>query len=169
MRKQILALLLVLVASLALSLPSVAQTRIGGGLVYGTEIENPGINAHGEIFLNEQWAIAPGIVYFFPKKIVEDLDFKWFEINANAHYYFEADGVEPYALGGLNIAMVSVDFPNFFTGEVESETSTEVGLNIGGGVNFNTGGNLKPFGELRYVIGDADQLVIGAGIRFALN
>ncbi len=167
MRNKIL--ILIGIAIIASCSQSFAQTKLGGGLAYGSEIENVGINVHGEYFFNEQWSGEVGFVYFLPKNIVGDLNLKWFEINTNAHYYFDVDNVEPYAIGGLNIAIVSSDFVNPFTGEQSSVSNTEVGLNIGGGVSFDIGSAVKPFGELRYVLGDADQLVIGGGVRFNLN
>lgn len=141
-----------------------AQFRVGGGLVYGTEIENIGINANGEYKFNDQWAVAPGLTYFLPKDI-GGLDYTWFEFNANARYYFDATSVEPYVLGGLNFASLSIDYPDFYG--YGNTSGTEVGLNLGGGVNFDIGSNVSPYGELRYVIGEADQLVIGGGVRFA--
>jgi len=174
MKNKALLVLVILIAGLSFS--TQAQTmKVGGGFVYGSEIENVGINVNGQYFLNDQWAIAPGFNYFFPKNFAGDLDYRWFEFNANGHYYFNvsSDAIEPYALGGLNFAFISVDyytgFSGFGVGEVESETTTEVGLNLGGGINFNIGSNLQPFGELRLVVSEADQIVIGGGVRYILN
>ncbi|MEO1053366.1 MAG: outer membrane beta-barrel protein [Bacteroidota bacterium] len=158
---------------------SQAQINIGGGLAYGTEIENPGIGVNAEIFVKENIAIRPGLVYFFPKDLIneagsEDFKFKWFDVNINGNYYFETDGiVKPYGMAGLNFAFLTVpgfSF-DFIGGQIgtESETTTEVGLNLGGGANFELSGSVIPYAELRYVLSDADQLVISAGVRFNIN
>ncbi|MTI21424.1 hypothetical protein E1176_10375, partial [Fulvivirga sp. RKSG066] len=103
--------------------------------------------------------------------INSDLDYKWFEFNANGHYYFDVESsVEPYALGGLNFAFLSIDYYDFFGSEgVRNVSETYVGLNLGGGVNFNIDSSIQPYGELRLVLGEADQLVIGGGIRYTLK
>ena len=151
------------ILTLTFTLNSKAQTRVGGGLVYGTEIENIGINLNGQYFIKENIAIAPGLNYFFPKALGSGFDLNWFEINANGHYYFNTGSIEPYALAGLNFAFLSVK------SSFGDSSNTEVGLNLGGGANFDIGSSIKPFGELRIVIGDADQLVLGGGVRFTLG
>ncbi|TRX62568.1 porin family protein [Fulvivirga sp. M361] len=143
---------------------------VGGGFAYGTEIENIGLHLDGQYFIKENLAIAPSFYYYFPKEVVPGFDLKWFEFNANVNYYFELDSeVRPYALGGLNFAFLTVPSVSFLGFETEKETSTEVGLNIGAGADFPLGGSVTPFGELRYIIGDADQLAIAAGVRFDIN
>ena len=174
MNRKLLPLLVITFIALLSSTYSNAQAKIGGGLVYGSEIETIGININGQYFINDNLAIAPGFNYFFPRNIVADLDYKWFEFNANAHYYFDvsSESVEPYALGGLNFAFLTVDYYSGFFGSgdgVETETETYVGLNLGGGVNFNIDSSIQPFAELRLVLGEADQVVIGGGVRYTLN
>lgn len=41
------------------------------------------------------------------------------------------------------------------------------GLNLGAGANFELGG-ITPFAEIKYVIIDEGQLVLGAGVKFNL-
>ena len=142
---------------------SMAQTRVGAGLAYGTEIENLGINANAQFFINDNIAIAPGLVFFFPKDAGFGIDINWFDFNANGHYYFKRGSVEPYVLAGLNFARIKVESGSF------DSSNTEIGLNIGGGANFDIGSSIMPFGELRIVVGDADQLVIAGGVRFPIG
>lgn len=152
------------------------QAAIGGGLAYGTEIESPGINLNGTYLVTENIALAPSIIYFFPKSYYGDFKLKWLEVDLNGHYYFNTTGnVKPYALAGLNFSFITVptyDFSSFFggSGEVENKTTTKIGLNLGGGAEFDINSPIKPFGQLSYsIIGDFNQLVIIAGIRFPLN
>ena len=58
-------LLIVLVVS---ALCSYGQARVGGGLSYGTEIEEMGLNLTGEFFLKDIVALTPEINYFFTKR-----------------------------------------------------------------------------------------------------
>ncbi len=154
-----------------------AQTTIGGGVAYGTEIESIGIDLTGQYFFSDNLAGEVSFTYYFPKDYgFDDFQIKWYEINANVNYYFgEADGsFKPYGIGGLNMAFVSVptfNYGNIFTGggEIETATNSEFGLNIGAGADFDMDSNITPFAQIKYVIGNANQLQILAGIRFNLN
>lgn len=151
------------------------QAAVGGGLAYGTEIESVGINLNGTYMINDNIALAPTLMYWIPKSYWGDLKLKWFEVDLNGHYYFDTGGnIKPYALAGLNFSFITVPgFSVSFGGygvSTESETTTKVGLNLGGGVEFDIDAPIKPFGQLNYTIIDSfDQLVIMAGVRFPLN
>lgn len=143
------------------------DTRIGAMLAYGTEIENPGIGVNAEFGVMEKLSISPSFIYYFPKE-ESGISINWWEINANANYYFLQGNTDVYGLAGLNYSSVKVEFPenSFFSGA--SASDGRFGLNIGGGANFNLGGAITPFAELKYVIIDGGQLVIGAGVKFTL-
>ena len=169
-------ILIFILALTATSQKLQAQAAIGGGLAYGTEIESAGININGTYKINENIALAPGLIYYFPKAYFADYKLKWLEVDLNGHYYFNTSGnVKPYALAGLNFSFITFptyNFSGFFggTSDVENETTTKVGLNLGGGVEFDLDAPVKPFGQLSYsVIDTFDQLVIVAGVRFPLN
>ena len=142
------------------------NTRIGGFLAYGTEIENIGIGANAEFPIMENLTISPSFIYYLPKKEYM-VKVNWFEVNANANYYFiNQDNLSVYALGGLNYSSVKVSFDDAWLGSYSSSDG-RFGLNLGGGVNFNLG-VITPFAELKYVIIDGGQLVAGAGVKFNL-
>ena len=142
------------------------ETKIGAHIAYGSEIENAGAGVNAEFGLTDKLSVAPSFTYFFPKSFGY-LDQKMWEANANAHFYFmNAEAVGLYGLGGLNYANVTVD-TDFF-GESVSDSEGEIGFNIGAGSNFNLGGSITPFAELKYVISEYDQLVVAAGVRFNL-
>jgi len=156
-----------------------AQTTVGGGIAYGTKIENIGINLTGQYFVKDNIAIEAAFTYYLPKDLGtglgSDYKMKYSEFNANANYYFNLEGssIKPYGLAGLNISFLTV--PTFNLGSVfgggsgvESETHSKIGLNIGGGADFDFSKNFIPFAQLKYVISDADQLQILAGVRFTL-
>lgn len=117
---------------------SEADFGIGGRLL----VNIPNVNLE---------AVASADV-FFPEGDVD-----WLEFNGNIFYHFHAPGaanVLPYLGGGLNITRISVN-----------GSTTETGLNLGGGVRFPRPG-VTPFLEARAVISDADQLVLTFGVLF---
>ncbi len=168
---QILTLLIIT----AFSLQTIkAQTTLGGGLAYGTEIENIGIDVTGQYFLKDNMAIETSFTYYLPKDIGlgSDFQFKWSEFNANLNYYFNANGnISPYGIGGINMTFLSspdITGSLFGGGEIKNTTSSEFGLNIGVGADFSISDSITPFAHLKYVLGNADQLQILGGVRFEL-
>jgi outer membrane immunogenic protein len=167
MRKIIVTLCFVCFASLVLHAQD--DKRIGALLGYGSEIESLGVGANAEFPIIENLTIAPSFMFFLPN----DQDFvktTIFEINANANYYFsKTESLSFYGLGGLNYTSVKVQVEDFGLGLGDFSSNTgRIGLNIGAGANFNIGSNWLPFAELKYVLGDFDQLVIAAGVKFNL-
>jgi outer membrane protein X len=139
------------------------DTRIGGKLMYGSEIETVGIGATAEIPILDKLVIAPDIGFYFPNK-EGDVKVSMFEVNGNANYYFlEEETIGFYGLGGLNYTRVKVKIDD------SSDSDGEIGLNLGAGANFHIGQSFLPFAEIKYIVGDADQLVIAAGVKFNLN
>ncbi|QOI97343.1 MAG: outer membrane beta-barrel protein [Flammeovirgaceae bacterium] len=133
-----------------------AAQKIGVFLGYGTEVEELGLGVNGEFAINDKVAIAPSFIYWFPEDPVS-----WWEFNANAMYYFTKSGsADFYGLAGINL----------FSAKVEGfDGNSEVGINLGVGANFNIGKNWEPFTELKFVLGDADQLGLFFGARFKLR
>ena len=150
-----------------------AQIFIGGGLVFGADIENLGLQANGHFVVNEEKKLRIGanLTFFFPEKTstaVGDITTNLFAINVDGHYMFvNAEDLIMYAIGGLNLSFVNIDAPTI-TGIGAFDTSaSDLGINIGGGVEYTV-----PFGrayaELKYTVGGFDQLEIGAGVRIPL-
>src|SRR5690606_39449067 len=130
-----------------LSVKAQEETRIGAFLAYGTEIKNIGIGANAEFPIIENLTISPSLIYYLPKEEY-GMKMNWFEVNANANYYFVSqDNMSVYALGGLNYSSVKVSFDNAWLGNY-SASDGRFGLNLGGGINFKIGGNITPFAEL---------------------
>ncbi|NGP76498.1 porin family protein [Balneolaceae bacterium YR4-1] len=132
--------------------------KLGGGLLYGTEVESVGLQVNGVYRFTEEWAGEADLGIYFPGDDT-GLDSFW-EINANAQYLFLLeDEFHLYGLAGLNVSTAK---------NIVSDTNSELGINLGGGGEYHLE-NLSIFTELKYIIGDFDQLVIGAGVRFPLN
>lgn len=130
--------------------------KIGVMLGYGTEVEDLGLGVNGEFNINDKVSISPSFIYWF----VENASV-W-EFNANVNYYFtKAGAADFYGLAGINMFSVKADFEG-------ADRHSEVGLNLGAGANFNIGKNWEPFTELKFVIGDFDQLGLFFGVKFGL-
>lgn len=170
--KRIILTTFIIVLHFGFSAVAQEDTRIGAFIAYGTEIENVGIGANAEFPILENFTISPSFIYYFPKEEIgiEEIGIKinWFELNANLNYYFvDQDDISAYALGGLNYSSVKVTFDQSWLGSV-SNSDGRIGLNLGGGINFNVSGNIIPFAELKYVIIDGSQLVASGGVKFNL-
>lgn len=137
------------------------EFNLGGGLVYGTEVEAVGLQVNGNYSFSEQVRGAADIAIYFPDQ-PDGGDYSFWTFNANVHYLFhQEDGVNVYGLGGLNYANQEV------SGGGVSFSNSEVGLNLGAGAEYGVDfGSL--YAELKYVLSDFDQLVLGAGVRFNL-
>lgn len=154
--------------------------KVGGGLVLGTgvfefdDLDNDlGIRVEGLYYINEEIRTSADLTYFFPKS-EGDVDASLLGVNINAHYiFYNKEELTAYGLGGLNIAVVTIDTPSqtvpgfgTFGG---SDSETEVGLNLGGGIEYMLD-FVDLFGEAKFggLASDADQFVLAVGLRFAL-
>lgn len=137
--------------------------KAGAGLMYGSEIEQLGIRGDAVYQINEEFRVVGDLGFFFPEDY-GNTTFTWWELNANANYVFHADteqGLMAYALGGLN-------YTTLRWSNGDSYSNSEVGLNLGAGLEYSLD-FAELFGEMKFVLSDADQLNIGAGLRFPLN
>ena len=146
-----------------------AQLQVGGGLVFGTDIGQLGVQGNGTYQITDNIRGAADLTFFFPD---EELGIKvtlW-TLDANVHYLFsQDDGQEFYGIGGLGIATAKAEIEDFGFGVGGASVSdSEVGLNVGGGAQFG-----MPFGnffaELIYQLGGGDQLVVAGGVRIPLG
>jgi opacity protein-like surface antigen len=106
--KKIISLSAVLFLMMITYTDSQAQIKVGGGLLYGFDIERAGLRLDGLYQFNENFRGAVDFGYYFPETI-GDAEYKWWEFNANVHYLF-VDNEEWtfYALAGINY--LSYDF-----------------------------------------------------------
>lgn len=155
-RMKKLGVALAFIVCMIASYDSNAQ-KIGVMLGYGTDVEELGLGINGEFNINSKVSISPSFIYWF----VENASV-W-EFNANVNYYFtKAGSADFYGLAGINMFSVKADVEN-------ADRASEVGLNLGAGANFNVGKNWEPFTELKFVLGDADQLGLFFGVKFKLR
>lgn len=163
------ALFIAFMVGMLTTLQAQEETKIGALVAYGSEIESIGIGVNAEFPIMENLTISPSFIYYLPN---EEYGFKmnWMEFNANANYYFVSEeNLGVYALGGLNYSSIKVSYDgDLGFGESYSASDGRLGLNLGAGANFNIGGSIVPFAELKYVVIDGGQLVAAAGVKFSL-
>ena len=146
MNSKTLALILAIAATCLLN-SAQAQNRIGAGLGWGSEVSTGAVGVNGEFFLNKSIAVSPSLMFFFDD---------WWEVNGNGNFVFTGtDAVILYGIGGLNLTT--------------ADGNSELGVNLGIGSNFDLGGNIRPFAEAKYILGNLDQLVLFGGIKFPLR
>jgi len=149
-----------------------AQISVGPGIVYGTDINNIGFSINGKYEFNEKWAAAPSFTYFLKKDYV-----KWSALDLDANYQItEIDKAGSlYGIGGLSMTFWGLDtkgsgldeFAQYYGGSIDTNT-TEIGLNLGVGLNIPTTEKLAIAPEIRYTLGGVNYLRIGVKVMFGL-
>lgn len=145
------------------------EKAIGLSLGYGTEVKNLAIGAKFNYNITDPIQLSPSFNYFLKKDGVS----AW-EINADVHYLFSiAENLNLYPLAGLSFIGSKFSYGDvsgleeYLGVEVEdSGTSTNIGLNLGGGVSYGITDNISIGAELKYSISDFDQLVLSANIMY---
>ncbi|MCH7411716.1 hypothetical protein MM239_20180 [Belliella sp. DSM 111904] len=166
MKKTILLFTLILMGSIG-TLYAQDNKRVGGQLIYGSNIESLGIGAIAELPVASKMVISPSFSFYFPKDQGLFKQSAW-ELNGNLNYLFiEDEKLTFYGLGGLNYTSISVSSNIAGVGNFSSSAG-RIGVNLGAGANFDIGMSFLPFAEIKYILGDFDRLVIGAGVKFNL-
>lgn len=137
-----------------------AQIQLGGGLAFGTDVEEIGLQVNGTYSVTPEIRIAPDFTYYFADDI-GTTDVNYSELNVNGHYIFatnETNELVVYGLAGLHIAFI----------EVGALSDNDVGINLGTGLEYNVGfGNL--FGEVKFNVGGFEQFGLAAGVRVPIG
>lgn len=143
----------VLIAAALVGAPAAVsgQVTIGPTLAYEGDVDF-GIGASlGTTVdqLGEGFGLLADFLIFFPNAG------NYFEVNGNVTYDIpiEDSSLVPFLLGGLNIGRSSVDVAGV------SASSTDLGLNIGGGIDFDLG-NFRPTAGVRAAIRDGSPTII---------
>lgn len=140
-----------------------AQMNVGPIVAYHTDGEMIGAGGFVGIplpQLSEGFSLIPNFLWWFPDAGT------MFEVNGDLAYYFpvsESAPVMPFAFAGLNIFRTSFDFG----GLIGSVSSTDVGLNVGGGVQFQ--GSLQPFAGAKFEVQDGTGFAVFGGIGFPIG
>ncbi len=164
---------LLIVSLFFVAAKSQAQISVGGGLWYGSDINSIGISANGKYAIDENWSAAAGFTYFLEKDYV-----KWSALDLDANYNItELENVGTlYGIGGLSITFWNIDYDGgtIDMGEYGSfdmdvsASGSDVGVNIGVGLNIEASEKFAIAPEIKYTISDGGYLRIGAKIMFGL-
>ncbi len=129
----------------------------GGGLGFGFDVEEIGLNLNGYYSITDEIRAGADILYYF----VEGDGISFWELNLLGNYLFINDEeLRVYALAGIHRFNVSVDtgFGNF--------GGSQTGLMIGGGVEYDLG-TVSIYGEPRIsLVSVYGQLSLTAGARY---
>ena len=148
------------------------KLNFGVGLDFGSEVNKSGLDVRAGYFIIRQINLVADINYFFVDEGARYIKSTyWNEYNLNALYYldynFRDKLLAVYGLAGFNLSTLGTEFeehPTFGNTEI---SDNRIGLNIGGGVDFNISKNLKPFIEVKYLlIDEIDQVEIAFGMKY---
>ena len=135
-------------------------TWVGANVSYGlhSDYKNLGVGAKVQYeFIDHFRAEASGN-YFFKK----DYCTMW-DVNLNVHYLIPAGGLTIYPLAGVTLLGSEVEVMGV------KASDSNLGLNLGGGVEFPLTEAIKLNIEAKYqIVKDWDRPVISAGVAFAL-
>ncbi len=153
MKKLLIALLIVL-GVVVITTNSKAGTRLGGGLYFGSQFNDIGIEARGLFDLDDSFRIQPDLKFYLASANVS-----FYTLNTNIDYFFhKKDNMAVYALAGLNFG--------FYKG-AGITSGSGLGINMGVGADFNMGSwLLAP--EFKLILGTYNGIVLGASATFPL-
>ncbi len=146
---------------IVLSITMYSQTKVGLQAAYGTNSEF-GIGAKASFRITDKFFASPSFNYYFGES-VQGASSSIIGINADAHYIFPGkNGLSFYPLGGLNFTRSSVSALGF------SASTTEIGFNVGGGLNYDLSSSLTGVFEAKYILSAFDQAVFNIGVLYNL-
>jgi hypothetical protein len=141
--------------------------RAGAGVVYATDINNLGLAFKGVYTITPEWEGALGFTHILKKDYVS-----YNVVDLDAQYIFSQSGdqVSFFAIGGLAINMWKVEYPDdwgfgFFEGG--SATGSDIGLNLGAGMNYMLSSNFRLVPEVRFTLLEGSYARIGATAQYS--
>ncbi|UXX79273.1 porin family protein [Reichenbachiella carrageenanivorans] len=147
------------------------EIRAGLGLVLGTKA---GVSDTGESKIG--FGLSPSVEYlitdvisgnasydFYFKSSVGGVDYKLSYLNIEGKYYFMTDDLQVYGLAGIGVGFAKAEANGV------SASTSETGLNIGGGVCLPLTDVLGFNGELKYQTAGDGQLAIKAGVFYTFG
>lgn len=178
--KKIMVGIVALAVVLSLSITAKAQSgyqpgqvSLNAGMSYGLDLEKAGLRLGVSYFMTEKIRLGADFTYW----LIEDSNFEFFdvpvstestayEININLHYlFYEQNGLVLYGAGALGYHHAKASISS---GSVSDSVSDgEIGIGIGGGVEYNMG-KMAVFAEPKVFFSGFDQVKLNFGLRFNL-
>ena len=138
--------------ALAGAAPAAADIKFGIRGGYYTDIEEPFVGAELLTRIGNRVYFNPNFEYVFVDEAT------YFTLNGDFHYDFPV-GSDVYVWAGAGLGWSSFDFE----GEDNSDNDLVANLLAGAGVNA---GGVIPYVQLKLIIQDDTEFVIGVGLRF---
>jgi len=159
MRKNVFTIL-----TLLITIVTYSQTKVGANIVYGSESDF-GLGVKASFDVSEKFKVSPSVSYFFTESVPE-VSTTMMSFDADAHYFFELkEKLSVYPLAGINVFYTSVS--SSFN-SVYSASSTDFGINLGGGLNYKVSDKLTGFSEIKAMLNNGNQIVFSAGVMYSL-
>jgi hypothetical protein len=113
---------------------------VGATIMFGLPSVTPGLGVMGDFLI------------YFPD------NFDYWEFNANATYDIQVKDskVAPFVLAGLNVGHASLDIGEDYPDFDFSDSTTDIGLNLGGGIAFNVG-KFRPRVTAKFILGGVES------------
>lgn len=153
-----------------------AGAQVGISLPMGSfgDIANMGFGFAGNFFygINNNIDVTGSIGYISWGTDFDEISYSNIPILAGARYYFQKSQFTPYGLAELGMNLFSIDLPEYeIFGQTYggSESTSEFGLNIGGGFLYNLGNMDLDVNAKINIISDLNHLTLFAGLRFPIN
>jgi len=169
-------LFLILMITLLMQSAFYAQfTFVGVAANYGTWIKEPGASAYLLYTVNTKIDLVPNATYFLPHMVdVENgtHEYTWWTVNLDGHYVVvEKSKLQLFGLMGLNFTNELKRIDELWQGQQpykDKVTINKLGLNIGAGGQLHLSKFFNPFAEVKYTLGERDQLCFALGIIFRI-
>ena len=156
--------------------PLVGQAFLGAELAYANDLDL-GVGLRVDLpveAIHERFSVTGSFLYFFPGESSDEIpgveaDVEYWEFNANGRFRIANDEVSltPYVGAGLNVGRLTGSVDISGVGGA-SNSSTEAGLNLLGGLEFGRGPT-RPFVEGRFEVGGGEQFVVSGGISIPIG
>lgn len=161
-----------------------AQVKVGGGFIYGTAADLPGVTAKAVKKLSDKWNISPELNIFISNRnnILNEGERKTtgnvrelYAANLDFHKLFRPGSIKNmdlYWIMGVNFV-----FPVYYTmttiqggrSFARRETDSGVSLNFGFGGQYILQENIRLYLEMKYMtLGNANQVISTFGLLFDL-
>jgi len=159
------------------------QIRVSGSLALGSKAAlnttgqptiGYGVTIGGDYFITDAIGISPSYSYFLQSTysvtefgITNGGSINLSSVNIDGKYYFLTKGVNVYGLVGASIAGSTETFDPF-AGFSTSVSSTNVGANIGAGLDYTLIDKIYLNGQVKFNT-PLEQLVINIGVGYVIK